>query len=227
MKTHLRFSAFLLFVAAVCFAQDPTPKPASRSAAAKPVVAHAAWYPFWQTSVGMSEEDFKKAGLDQLTSLQGTSLWTTIFTHRPYVTCGRFYGSDEKNEYNFVHIFVTGNTSDVEFVGRLRLKISAIKDVKMAPSSDDADLTISILSVSNEVGSTRVGMTVATTVTEVCTLRTTTDGAESNFAHEVNALINAGPDEDGLASRIANSVEASNFDSVRQAHAQALKLLPK
>jgi|SRR5271168_878151 len=229
MKIRLRSLVFLLFVAAVCFAQTPTTKPTSKPAAAKPV-APAAWFPYWKTSIGVTEEEFKNAGLDQLTAPQGNLLWAAVYGHRPYLDCGPTYVAAQKDENNFVHIFATGNASDVEFVGRLRLKLSAIKDVKMVSSADDADLIISILTVSNEVGSTRVGLTVATSVSEICTMKTPSDGAGSKFNHSIDALINTGPDEEGIASRIAsriaNSVEASDFDTVRQNHAQMLKLLP-
>lgn len=226
MRTLVRPLVFMVFVSAVCFAQSPSTKTASKPVATKPVT-RAVWFPFWQTSIGVTEEEFKKSGLDQLTEPEGDSLWSTVYNHRPYLSCGPSYTPQLKDEYNFVHIFVTGNTSDAEFVGRLRLKISAVKDVKMASSSDDADLTINILTVWNVVGGTQIGITVGTTVSEMCTLQTPAGEDASKLTHLLDSFINAGPNEDDITSRIANSVEASDFDAVRQSHAKVLKSLSR
>jgi hypothetical protein len=99
----------------------------------------------------------------------------------------------------------------------------------MAASNNDADLVINLLEVSNEVTSRRIGITVATNVTEPCVYQVNgglQDGPE-RFQKLLDATVATGGDDDEVATRIANSLEARDFDDIRQSHASILKYIHK
>jgi hypothetical protein len=230
MKLTTRLLYVFAFFVVITFGQTPSarrnPKPAQPAAVP---FEHAKWAQYWEFSVGITEREFDDAGLQSLSPLQASKLWASIVAHRPNLTCGVSYGPNETQEYQYVHLYVSGPDSDAEFVGRLRGKLAAIRDVKMIPSEEAADLVITVLTVPNEVGSTKVGITVATNVYEPCVYEIKgglADGT-ARFKKLIDGMINAGGDEDGVASRVANSLEARDFDQTRKDHAQIIKYLQK
>jgi hypothetical protein len=223
-RTVLLFSLFALAV--TDFGQTPGSKANQNAARPTPPAAqYAKWAPLWEAWLGITETEFKAAGLGRLSAQEATNLLSTISSHRPMLTCGPSYGPKETDEYHYVHLYVSGSDADAEFVGLLRGKLSAIRDVRMVASDDEADLGVSILTIPNESDSHKFGITASTNIYEPCVYQVNggLGNGTSKIYKLVDAIINTGPDEDSIASRIANTLDARDFDEIRQNHAQILK----
>jgi hypothetical protein len=228
MKVRVAFLGLALAFGSIAWGQSQKATPKS-SATTKDAPDYQKWADYWQNSLGITEEEFNEAGLGQLTKTQGTKLWLAVYQHRPNMSCGVTFADKEVNEYHFVHIHVTGTDSDAEFVGRLRGKLSAIRDVKLVSTDEDADLGVSVLTVSNEVGSARVGITVATTIYQPCEY--TVKGGFGDGIQKIKVMldnfINAAAKSEDAATSIADTLDARDFEDTRRNHAQLLKYLQK
>jgi len=230
MQRKIMISGCLLAVIFVASAQTRQSKTAPNGPQTPAsAVPSAKWEPFWEGLLGITDAEFKAAGLERLSSQEAANLWSTIYSHRPVLTCGPTFSEKEKDEYRYVHLHVSGADSDAGFVGLLRGKLSAIKDAKMVPTDEDADLGVSVLTVSNQTDSHKFGITVSTNIYEPCVfeVRGGMASGATKFGKFLDQLINAGADQDGVASGIANTLDARDFDQIRQNHSEILKYVEK
>jgi len=175
--------------------------------------------------IGIDAEGFRDAGLHSLTPQQATSLFNLIYNARPNLTCDKLYPQKEKDELNYVHLHVSGSDQASEFVGRLRGKLGSIRDVKLVPSDDDADMIISVLAFADEIGSRQVGYIASVIVLLPCTY-TVPSGlgkGTDTFRRMSDHLLQTNPSEDDLAAAIANQLDARSFDDRRNQHKTLLK----
>ena len=229
MKPRRSLIIIVIFTAAVCTSGQVTRDklPSKNAAGTESTPQHAKWEPFWESLYGITETEFNEAGLNHLTTLQSKTLSATLLKHRPTFSCGPSFGPKELDEYHYVHLHVSGPDSDAAFVGLLRSKLAAIRDVRMVPSDENADLSVTVLTVKNEVGAREIGLTVSTGIYESCVYQPNgwLGNGSTQFKRLIDALLNAGNTDDAVATRIANTVEAREFDDVRTNHAQILKVL--
>jgi hypothetical protein len=165
-------------------------------------------------------------GIDKLSPDQATNLLLNITTARPSFSCYKFYPITQKEELKHVHLYVeSASDKSAEFVGRLRIHLSAIHDVSLVYSDEDADYVVSVLAMPTHMGAREAGYVASTVVLQPCVFRASTgiDKGEQIARKIVEHYVNVGPEEDGLASIITNDLNAQDFDEIRRAHASTLK----
>lgn len=175
--------------------------------------------------VGIDAEGFGKAGLGSLTPEQATTLFNLIYSGRPSLVCDKSYTQKEKEELSYLHLHVSGPDQASEFVGRLRGKLGSIRDVRLVPSDEDADIIISVLGFADEVGSRQVGYIASVNVLLPCTY-TVPNGLWKRidkFRKMSDHFLQTNPNEDELATAIANQLDAQSFDDTRNQHKNLLK----
>lgn len=208
-----------------CLSQSKQTAANPKATVQTPVSPHAEWAQFWDQMIGIDADGFGKAGLNSLSKDQAGSLFNQIYQNRPTLSCQKFYSQKEKGELSFVHLHVSGPESAGEFVGRLRSKLGAIKDVKLVASDDDADLVVSVLAFSDEVGSRQVGYIASVIVMTPCTYNVPSgmDKGSDTFRRMNDHFLQTNPREDELAVTISNTLDASSFDFTRNQHKNLLK----
>lgn len=218
--------SLLKFAAPATTPQGARPNPAQKSAATTvPATPRAKWGTYWEELLGINEQDFQNAGLQNLTPEQASSLFLIISNGHPNLTCERFYNQTEQDELRYVHLYVTGSAEDSEFVGRLRGKLSAIRDVKIVPSEDDADLVVNSLSFSNFIAGRQTGFTASLVVTYPCVYKVPAGLGQRTEKLErvLDHYLRTSADEDNLATQVSNQLDARDFDDTRSSHSALLK----
>jgi hypothetical protein len=218
--------SFSLLVCAICLGQTTRTRPNTKTTPQAPVNApHAEWAEFWDQMIGIDAEGFRNAGLHSLTPEQATRLFNLIYNGRPSLICDKFYPQKEKDELNYLHLHVSGPDQASEFVGRLRGKLGAIRDVKLVPSDEDADMIIGILAFADEVGARQVGYIASANVLLPCTYTVPNGLGKSTdtFRRLSGHFLQTNPSEDELAATIANQLDAQSFDDIRNQHKNLLK----
>jgi hypothetical protein len=165
-------------------------------------------------------------GIDKLTPDQAASLFGQFIAARPSFSCYKLYPESRKEELKHVHLYVeNGSSESAEFVGRLRIQLSAIHDVSLVYSDEDADYIVSVLAMPTHVGNREAGYVASAVVLQPCIYKATTgfDKGEQPTRKIVDHYINVGPDEDRVASVITNNLNAQDFDDIRRSHASTLK----
>jgi hypothetical protein len=223
---RIGFCAMGLVLAVVASGQAPT---AHKTGAPKPAQTPppaAAWVAGWETFGGINETQFHEMGIDKLNPQQAANLLLNIINVRPSFSCYKFYPITQKEELKHVHLYVeSASDKSAEFVGRLRIHLSAIHDVSLVYSDEDADYIVGVLAMPIHVGQRETGYVASTVVLQPCIYRASTglDKGEQIARKIVEHYVNTGPDEDGLASAITNDLNGQDFDEIRRAHASTLK----
>jgi hypothetical protein len=223
MKT-VSLTLIILVAVGVVLAQTPKPRPAGKPA---PVVEKAVWNSGWETVLGITEADFRTLGIDAQSKERANQIFSYLMTNRSNFSCEHYYKN--KEELKRVHVFVESSSEGPqEFVGQLRSRLSAIHDVSLVYSDEDADIIVKALGFANENESTRqtTGYTASVVVLTPCTFRSPGgyDKGEQTVRVLVGHQVSTGPSEENVLSRVSSTLDVSDLDSVRKQHAARLKL---
>jgi hypothetical protein len=100
MRLRLEIISALFFLYVVTSSQTASQKSTTKAPTPKATTAEfAKWNLGWETLLGITETEFNKSGLEHLTLDQATTLFFTIYNHRPTLTCGVNYDSKAADEY--------------------------------------------------------------------------------------------------------------------------------
>jgi hypothetical protein len=203
--------------------QNPPVKTKAPDTAAS---AHAAGSSVWQDIFGITREQFHTLGYDTLSQEQGKAIGFWFMTNRPILTCGKSYDSEDKEGPKYVHPFIeAANTDATAFVGELRSRIAATRDVRLVYSDTDADLIVSVLAMSTTIGGRQSGYVAAVTVLTPCiySVPSGMGAGTSRFRRFTDGFVDTGPDAASVLSQVASTLDVSDFDPVRAEHSSMLK----
>ena len=149
-------------------------------------------------------------------------------SNRPTFNCNNFY--KDKDELKGVHLFVEGHPSASltaqEFVGQLRSKLSAIRDVSLVYSYSDADIVVRALAFPTESETNRpLGYTASLVVLMPCIFKSAGgwDKGETTVLRMDDHELFTGSSEENVLSRASSTLDVNDFDDVRKDHASSLK----
>jgi hypothetical protein len=224
MRTLIGVCLTGLTFAMISWAQTAPPKTTPAKASPVPMAAwrEAPWY----SILGVEKHEFHTLGLDKLAAADAENLLSYLVLNRPSLSCVKWYPASKKDELKFIHLYVeAGNTNSTELAGNLRSKFSALKDISLVYSDQDADYIVSVLGLASHVNGREVGYFVSTTVNEPCTYNAPKgyDQGDTIIRKAVASYVDSGPTQNDIANSIADTVYGRDFDEIRRKHAKQLK----
>jgi len=224
MKT-VSLALLISLTVGVVLAQTPKPRAAGKPS--PPVVEKAEWNSGWEAVLGITEADFRTLGIDAQSKEKAVQIFTYLAANRPNFRCEHYYKDEE--ELKRVHVFVESSSEGPqEFVGQLRSRLSAIHDVSLVYSDEDADIIVKALGFANENEITRqtTGYTTSVVVLRPCTFRSPSgyDKGEQTIRELAHHQLLTGPREEDVLSRVSSTLDVSALDDIRKQHATNLKL---
>lgn len=208
----------------------------SRKPQPQHTVSHASWTPILESGFGISEHDFRDMGLGALTEDQEWSLLAWVNTREkqakdsvvtPIFTCGRPGEiQDTKPEsYDKVRVFVHASGDADEVISGVRERLRAMNGTEVVYSSDEADLTVSLVAIQTKSKGAgyQLGTAISVVVSKPCVWKfgTYTDRIDTVR----DQFVQVGSEISGVVASIVSSIDTDTLENQRQANATLKKIL--
>lgn len=196
----------------------------------KPATPKAAWSEDAQAITGLTEAEFRSAGLYKLTPQEFLKLVDAMAIHQSaaatnavkYQTqykCGPFTPDLDR-----VKIYIsTSDKTPSEVASGIRQRLRAMPDVTIVYSETDADLGLEIVGMADELVSGRIsGYTAAVFTYDGC--EATLGDTKWPAQMQRNLRLQATGTTNELIESIVTTIDTNDIESVRKTHATIKKL---
>lgn len=199
-------------------------------------VQHASWVPYLQNSFALSEQDFRKLGLEALTQEQESSLFLWILDReqdakdsvpRQDYSCGRpgtAFLQTFPDEYGKVTVLVRANGSAEEIISGVRERLRTMNSIEVVYSRGEADLIVDLVAMkTTNTAGYETGVAISTAVSQPCEWKVAANTSEYDALQD--QFLQVGSDMKEVVNSIVASVDTNDLENQRKMNSGYRKYL--